>query len=63
MHTTRLGHVVLIGNQSKMQARNTGSGVVHLNLANSYDKSSGAMLELVFPLGLVLIIMHLLSGL
>lgn len=50
------------GKQLEMQAKNTRSGVVHLSLAKSYHKTNGAVLELAFPLHLMLIIMFLLSG-
>ena len=55
----RLGHIVSIW---KNNSKNTGSGAVHLNLAKSYRKNKGAVLELERPLCLMLIIMLLLSG-
>lgn len=55
-------HCLNMEKQLQMQAKNTGSGAVHLNLAKSHRKNKGAVLELEFPLCLMLIIMLLLSG-
>lgn len=45
-----------------MQAKSTGSGVVHLHLATSDHKTNGAVLELDIPLHFMLITTLLTSG-
>ena len=50
------------GKQLQMQAKSTGSGVVHLHWATSDDKTNGAVLERDSPLHFMLITMLLTSG-